>query len=369
MGLRHFVTHKISKELQEPAAELLCSEQESNLDDDAVAHFYAQTAAQLKGILTQRSGKRYGVFHPEITFARAQIQDWLAERQSFMALTRRLSKHFANALDNTDLAVDGYLAFFMEQLADSDRLYLFHLRRKTSVMVNADMTLTETHYLDFSNTGFGVMLNLTDFTADDDSRYLTFSFGRGDKPLQNAFAESLGFTDTLNTAAETEAFLDIVEEFSHTLPAEQGFECKAKVVDYCLEQDLRGETIKFDELADYLAAEVKAEPARAFAHYVVEKQKERLQAQQHKPGLSPEQMAAAGASMQDVAEAIKTELIPDRKKLRGFIRYSGKNKELSLSFSASLLDKKEVTFDPGTNELRITNVPESLLKQLKHSDS
>lgn len=363
MGLRHFVTHKISKELQEPAAEVLCSEQETNLDDDAVAHFYAQTAAQLKGILTQRSGKRYGVFHPEITFARAQIQDWLADRQSFIALTRRLSKHFAGALDNTDLAIDGYLAFFMEQLADSDRLYVFHLRRKTSVMVNADMSLTETHYLDFSNTGFGVMINLTDFSADDDSRYLTFSFGRGEKPVQNAFADSLGFSDTLNTSAETEAFLDIVEEFSHTLPPEQGFECKTKVVDYCLEQDLRGEPVKFDELADYLAAEVKAEPARAFAHYVVEKQKERLQA--HTSGLSPEQLAASGASMQDVAEAIKTELIPDRKKLRGFIRYSGKNKELSLSFSAQLLDKQEIVFDKSRNELRIINLPDSLLKQLK----
>ena len=363
MGLRHFVTHKISKELQEPAATLLCSEQETDLDNDAVAHFYAQTAAQLKGILTQRSGKRYGVFHPEITYARAQIQDWLGERQSFIALTRRLSKHFANALDNTELAVDGYLAFFMEQLAASDRLYIFHLRRKSSVMINTDMTLTETHYLDFSNTGFGLLLNLTDFIADDDSRYVTFSFGRGDKPLQNLFAESFGFTDTLNTAAETEAFLDIVEEFSHTLPPEQGFECKTKVVDYCMEQDLRGEPVKFDELADYLAAEVKAEPARAFAHYVVEKQKERLSQQQ--PRLTPEQLAASGASMQDVAEAIKTELIPDRKKLRGFVRFSGKNKELSLSFSASLLEKNEVVFDKATNELRFTKLPESLLKQLK----
>lgn len=365
MGLRHFVTHKISKELQEPAATLLCSEQEAGLDDDAVAHFYAQTASQLKSTLSQRSGKRYGVFHPEVTFVRAQIQDWQAGRQTFMALTRRLSKHFANALDNTELALEGYLAFFMEELADSDRLYLFHLRRKTSVMVNADMTLTETHYLDFSNTGFGILLNLTDFSSDDDSKYLTFSFGRGDKPLQNAFAEALGFTDTLNTAAETEAFLEIVEEFTHTLPAEQGFECKTKVVDYCIEQDLRGEPVVFDELADYLAAEVKAEPARAFAHYVVEKQKERLHNRQAAPGLSPEQLAAQGATTAEVAEAIRTELIPDRKKLRGFIRYSGKNKDLSLSFSASLLEKNDIIFDKASNELRITKVPESLLKQLK----
>jgi len=363
MSLRHFVTHQISKESKDPAATLLCSEQEADLDHDIHAHFYAQTASQLKSVFTQRSGKRYGVFHPEITLVRAQIRDWQQERQSFIALTRRISKQFANSLDNTDLAVEGYLAFFMEQLADDDRLYMFHLRRKTSVAVNADMTLSETHYLDFSNTGFGVLLNLTDFSADADSKYLTFSFGRGDKPLQNQFAECLGFTDTLNTAAETEAFLEIVDEFSHTLPQEQGFEYKAKVVDYCMEQDLRGEPVVFEELADYMATQVKAEPAQAFSHYIVEKQKERRQ--KTPEGLSPEQLAAQGAGQREVAEAIKTELIPDRKKLRGFIRYSGKSKDLSLSFSASLLEKQEVIFDKVSNELRITRIPESLLKQLK----
>lgn len=363
MSLKHFVTHQISKEPKDPGATLAWSEHEADLEQDTVAHFYTQTASQLKAVMTQRSGKRYGVFHPEITQVRAQIQDWQADRQSFIALTRRIGKQFANALDNTDMAIDGYLAFFMEQLADSDRLYIFHLRLKSSVSVNADMSLSETRYLDFSHTGFGVMLNLTDWQADDDSKYLTFSFGRGDKPLQNLFAECIGFTDTLNTAEETEAFLEIVDEFSHTLPPEDSFEYKAKVVDYCMEQDMRGEPVVFDELADYMATQVKAEPAKAFSHYIVEKQKER---QQKTPqGLTPEQLAAQGADQKVVAEAIKTELIPDRKKLRGFIRYSGKNKDISLSFSASMLEKQEIIFDQSSGELRICKVPESLLKQLK----
>jgi len=363
MALKHFVTHQISKDPQDPAATLNCSEHEAELESEAVAHFYAQTAAQLKSVFTQRSGKRYGVFHPEITQVRALIQDWQHDRESFMAMTRRVSKHFANTLDNSEHAIEGYLAFFLDQLADDDRFYIFHLRRKTSVAVNPDMSLTETSYLDFSNTGFGVLLNLTDWASDDDSKYLTFSFGRGDKPLQNQFAECIGFTDTLNTAEETEAFLEIVDEFSHTLPADQGFEYKAKVVDYCMEQDMRGEPVVFEELADYMATQVKAEPAKAFAHYIVDKQKER---QQKTPeSLSPEQLAAQGADQKVVAEAIKTELIPDRKKLKGFIRYTGKNKDLSLSFSANMLEKEEIVFDGVSNELRIKKVPESLLKQLK----
>lgn len=365
MSLLHFVTHHIKKDIKDPAATLQCSENEADLSQETIAQFHLQTISQLKGIFTQRSGKRYGVFHPEITQARAQIQDWLGERQTFLALTRRLSKQFANSLDGTELEIDGYFAFFLEQLVDSERLYAFHLRRKTSVAINSDMSLSETHYIDFSNTGFGFMLNLTDWKLDDGSKYLTFSYGRGDKPLQNLIAEQLGFTDTLNTAAETEAFLEIVEEFTQALPSEQGFEYKTKVVEYCLEQDLRGEPIVFEELADHVATQVeKAPPAQAFSHYLIEKQKERHQQQR---GLTPEQLVEAGVSPETVAEAIKTELIPDRKKLRGFIRLSGKSKELSLSFSASLLDKQEVIFDAHSNELRITKLPESLLKQLKES--
>lgn len=365
MPIRHFVTHHINKETNDPAATLQCSEHEADLNDEHSERFYSQAASQLKGILTQRAGKRYGAFHPEVTLARAQIQDWKAERQTFLALTRRLSQHFANSLDNTPFAIDGYLAFIYEELADSDRLYMFHLRRKTSVSINADMTLTETHYIDFSNTGFGVLLNLTDWLVQEEQKYITFSYGRSDKPVQHQFAEFIGFTDTLDTAAETEEFLQIVDEFSQSLPAEQSYEYKAKVVDYCMEQDKRGEPVDFTDLADYVESQMTSKPESStgedFSHYIVEKKKQR---QANKPALTPEQMAEQGATTAEVAEAIKTELIPDRKKLKSFIRFSGKNKDLSLSFSASLLEG-DVIFDGVNNRLQINKLPESLIKQLK----
>ena len=365
MSIRHFVTHHIHKESNEPAATLQCSEQEADLSDEQSERFYAQAASQLKAILTQRSGKRYGAFHPEVTLVRAQIQDWKGERQNFLSLTRRISQYFANSLDNSELAIDGYLAFFYEELADSDRLYMYHLRRKTSVSINADMTLTETHYIDFSNTGFGALLNLTDWLVQEEAKYLTFSYGRADKPLQNQFAEFIGFTDTLDTAAETEEFLQIVDEFSQNLPAEQSHEYKARVVDYCIEQDKRGEPVDFTDLADYVESQMESKPQSArgedFSHYIIEKKKQR---QADKPALTPEQLAEQGAPTEQVAEAIKTELIPDRKKLKNFIRFSGKNKDISLSFSAALLDG-DIIFDGVNNRLQINALPESLIKQLK----
>ncbi|MEC9254222.1 MAG: nucleoid-associated protein [Pseudomonadota bacterium] len=362
MALKHFITHKIAKLEKEPAATVTYSDLEGEVGEDTLSGYYQRCASQLKGILLQRSGKRYGVFNPESPAFSALIRNWQKEAMPFSSWARKAIAHISASLDSTDLLVDGYIAVFHEELADADKLYIFHLRYKDSVTVDANLNLSETRYLDFSNTGFGVCINLTDWAQDEDAKYITFSFGRGDRPLQNAILEAIGFTDTLNTTAETEEFLEIVDSYSRTLPEEQAFEYKSKVVDYCIEQDLRGEPVVFEELENHLANETNAKPAEAFSHYVIEKKKERRK-QPAPAGATPEELVAAGAPVAEVADAVKAELIPDRKKLKGFIRFSGKNKDLSLSFSAALLGK-DIEFNPANKSLLIHKVPESLLKQL-----
>ncbi len=364
MALFFFITHQITKASDDTAAQLNCSVLEGNAEDGDLVPYYQQAASQLKGILMQRSGKRYGVFSAEQPIVRDLIKEWQSDGMSFQSLSRRLTEQLGSTLDNREFEMDGYLAYFFETLADHDKLYVFHLRHKESVSVGADMSLTETRYIDFSNTGFGVCINLSDWQQESDSKYITFSFGRGDKPLQNHMAAGIGFTDTLNTQAETEEFLSIVDQYSQTLPEEQRYEYKAKVVDYCMEHDLRGDPVVFDELADHLATEIKSHPAEAFSNFIIQKKKETRQQQRDNPGLSTEQLAAQDAPEIERAETIKAELIPDRKQLRGFIRYSGKNKDLSISFSANLMGEG-IEFDEANKRLIVNAIPESLLKQLK----
>lgn len=364
MALRFFITHQISKASDDPAAKLNCSGLEGNADEGALAPYYQQAASQLKGILMQRSGKRYGVFSDEQPSVRGLIKNWQRDSLSFQSFSKRLTEHLSETLDSSKFEIDGYLAYFYETLADSNKLYVFHLRHKESVSVGADMSLTETRYIDFSNTGFGVCINLTDWQLDDDSKYITFSFGRGDKPLQNHMAAGIGFTDTLNTRAETEEFLSIVDQYSQTLPEDQRYEYKAKVVNYCMGQDLRGDPVVFHELADHMAAETEAHPAEAFSNFIIEKKRQTRQQQRNNLDSSPEPQADQGAATNEGADMIKAELIPDRKQLRGFIRYSGKSKDLSISFSANLMGEG-IEFDAANKRLVVNAIPESLLKQLK----
>ena len=77
-----------------------------------------------------------------------------------------------------------------------------------------------------------------------------------------------------------------------------------------------------------------------------------------------QEIRQANPEQAQVEVSEKTEFIPDRKSLKNYIRYSGKNKDVTLSFSAMALGG-DVQFNQSNNSLMITNLPARLLKQLK----
>jgi nucleoid-associated protein len=360
MPVTHFVTHQINKEAQKPAAMVTATANEVEVDD-----YCHLVMSQLKGIFVQRASKRYGCFNPEITGFKGLTLNWLNDQQSFLSWTKKISEQFADTMDNTELEIDGYLAFAKEELADTDKLYIFHLREKSNVCLTADMKLSESRILDFSNTGFGLCIDLTELLKEQEQgkrsleKYFTFSFGRGDKPIQKLFSEYSGFIDTLDTEQETQEFLEIVEEYASTLSEDQSVETKTKVIEYCVEQDKQGEAVEFKTLSGQLDSSAPEK----FEQFVALKKRERRQVRPR----SESTMNDAPEHSTELAhgeEVIKAELIPDRKSLKNYLRYSGKNKEVTLSFAATALGA-DISFDPAENSLTIKNLPSRLLKQLK----
>jgi nucleoid-associated protein len=253
MPVTHFVTHQIIKEAQKPAAMVTTTANEGEVDD-----YCHLVMSQLKGIFVQRASKRYGCFNPEVTRVKGLTLNWLNDQQSFLSWSKKMSEQFADMLDNTELEIDGYLAFATEELADTNKLYIFHLREKSNICLTSDMQLSESRIVDFSNTGFGLCIDTTALKKEQEEgkrsedKYFTFSFGRGDKPIQKLFSDFVGFIDTLDTEQETQEFLQIVEEYASTLPEDQSAETKTKVIEYCVEQDKQGETVEFKTLSGQL---------------------------------------------------------------------------------------------------------------------
>ena len=106
MALRFFITHQIAKASNDPAAKLNCSVLEGNADEGALAPYYQQAASQLKGILMQRSGKRYGVFSDEQPTVRGLIKDWQRDGMSFQSFSKRLTEHLSSTLDSSEFEME-----------------------------------------------------------------------------------------------------------------------------------------------------------------------------------------------------------------------------------------------------------------------
>ena len=363
MPVTHFITHPINKEAQKPAAIVTVAANEAELDD------YCQlVVSQLKGIFVQRASRRYGCFNPELTRVKDLILNWLTDQQNFLSLTKKISQQFADMMANTELEIDGYFAFATEELAETDKLYIFHLREKSNFCLNADMALSESLVLDFSNTGFGLCIDIRALKIEQEEgkrseeKYITFSFGRGDKAIQKLFSDFTGFIDTLDTEQETQEFLQIVEEYAQTLPESESAETKTKVIEYCMEQDKQGEVVAFKTLSGQLD---NSAPEK-FEQFVAQKKRERHQINPVSESSINEDAGSAETAGSD--SVIKSELIPDRKSLKNYLRYSGKNKEVTLSFAATALGT-DISFDATENSLTIKNLPNRLLKQLKPDNS
>ncbi len=358
MPVTHFITHQINKEAQKPAAIVTTTTNEAEVDD-----YCHLVMSQLKGIFVQRASKRYGCFNPEVSRVKGLTLNWLNDQQSFLSWTKKISEQFADMMDNTELEIDGYLAFATEELADTDKLYIFHLREKSNICLTTGMQLSESRIIDFSNTGFGLCIDTSALKKEQEEgkpseeKYFTFSFGRGDKPIQKLFSEFAGFIDTLDIEQETQEFLEIVEEYASTLSEDQSIETKTKVIEYCVEQDKQGETVEFKTLSGQLDSSAPEK----FEQFVALKKRERREVRPRSESTMNEEQSSELAHGESV---IKTELIPDRKSLKNYLRYSGKNKEVTLSFAATSLGT-DISFDASENSLTIKNLPSRLLKQLK----
>jgi len=357
MPIKHFVSHQINKDSQKPAALITVSEQEAEVDD-----YCHLVMSQLKQVFVGRASKRYGRFDPQRTVCKGLLTNWQRDQMNFTSWTSKLTDLFADSMDNSDLAFEGFLLFIAEELADSDRLYIFHLREKSNLCFDAEMKLSEQRCIDFSNTGFAICLDLTLMGSDDQkAEYLTFSFGRGDKAPQNLFCDFLGFTDTLDTEQETQEFLEIVEEFAEQLTPDEANEARATVIEYCLEQDKNGEAVEFSVLSSELSSKFEDNEPKKFEQFVTQKRKEK---RQQRPVSESNPETTNETVVAEISTEPKNELIPDRKSLKNYIRYSGKNKEVTLSFAATALGA-DIVFDAGSESLTIKNLPAKLLKQLK----
>jgi len=328
MPVSDFIAHQVERASPEQPASVNYRDQSISLDDHA-----SQLLNEIKQAFSTKTAKRYGQFNPDMgeNPVPAWLRDFLRQQMPFSSLSKKLTEHFVVLLEQLPAEFQGHLLFWQENNADAEWLYVAHLQHQVGLLINSHLEISETVYADLSHIGFCARVNLTHWAENISEKYLTISKNRGERSLLELFNQWIGFADTVNITADTNEFLGIVEAYATSLPEEQSREYREKVVDYCMEQDKQGEPVVYRELSSYLD---DAEPER-FQRFVQEQQ-----------------------------EQPREELIPDKNRLRKYVRFTGRSKELSLQFASSLLGD-DVVFDAENERLIINKIPKSLLGQLK----
>lgn len=328
MSVLKFIAHEIKRFDPKQTAELHARPSLCEVDDNT-----HMLLGELKRAFNNRTSKRYGQFNPDIgnNPMPAWIKDYMSDGMPFETFTQKASEHFLAVLDGSECMFEGHIIFCEEELLDAHWLYVFHLQHKSALLINNNLDIIETEYADATHLGFGARINLSQWKEGTSDKFLSISRARGDKDLEDLFIQFIGFADTIDVPKETNNFLEVVDEYAKQFDDEKGKEYRAKVVDYCLEQDKAGEPVVYKELSSH----VNEENPEGFEQFV--------------------------RSQQEVTDET---LILDRGKLRKYSRISGRTKDLALSFSASLMGS-DVLYNPQTETLTLKNLPKSLLRQLK----
>lgn len=331
MAISHLIAHRIQRLNPSSAAQLTLRDNELLLGGKS-----EECARELKLSFIKKLGKIHGRFSNDL--ASHPLSNWVKEcsdeKMSYVSLTKNAMKHFKLSLDKTEALLDAYVFFVQESFEHTDELYVYIVDHVNAQYLDGDLELTDAMYLDTQHINLGAKVNLREWQDDDTNlNYLAVLTWRGEKDLSDAFVECIGFTDKADIKEDTEKFLEAVESYAQNLPEELAVETREKVVEYCLDQDRAGQRVVISELS----SKVNEEKQKEFEEYVFKE----------KPQL-------------------KTELVPDRAQLRQYIRISGRDELLSMSFDSKCLGET-IVYDIETDSLTINKIPNALKSRLlKH---
>lgn len=292
-------------------------------------------ARHLKRSWLKKGGKIYGRFTDDqgVNPLPAWLKNWSAGEFGFQKLTSQWMTHGENLLAQTECPLDAFVVFAHEELEADEFVWLFVCGHEPAFVLSPELALEDTVYLDVDKLIMAAKISVKEWQSGDSAKYLTFVRASGDRELSEWFESWLGFTDKLDTAKQTEQFLSVVDDYAKQLPEEKAFAAREKVVDYCLEQSKAGESVELDSLAAVIAEE----GAPSFTDFAIN--------HESRP---------------------PKELVPHAGQLRQYVRISGRNEELSMSFSSGCLGET-VVYDADSDALVIKKLPASLKARLmKH---
>ena len=281
----------------------------------------------------QNKGKAFGVFQENSIFAQ-DLNRLLENEINFLNFSQQSTKLLAQELGKYNFADSGTLILCQYNFLATDYLFIALLDSRISMLVDENLEIRRTEYLDITQFDIAARINLTDLQVNANSnRYLTFIKGRVGRKISDFFMDFLGAEEGLNPQVQNQCLLQAVSDYCEQgdLNKEQTQAVKKQVFEYCKGQLASGDEIALTELS----ANLPTLNERPFVTFTEE----------HDYGLE---------------ETIP----PVRSALKTLAKFSGSGKGVTLSFDADLLNNR-IEWDPLTDTLTIKGIPPNLKDQLQ----
>ena len=281
----------------------------------------------------QNKGKAFGVFQENSIFAQ-DLNRLLENEINFLNFSQQSTKLLAQELGKYNFADSGTLILCQYNFLATDYLFIALLDSRISMLVDENLEIRRTEYLDITQFDIAARINLTDLQVNANSnRYLTFIKGRVGRKISDFFMDFLGAEEGLNPQVQNQCLLQAVSDYCEQgeLSKEQTQAVKKQVFEYCKEQLASGDEIALTELS----ANLPTLNERPFVTFTEERD-----------------------------YGLEETIPPVRSALKTLTKFSGSGKGVTLSFDADLLNNR-IKWDPLTDTLTIKGIPPNLKDQLQ----
>ena len=281
----------------------------------------------------QNKGKAFGIFQENSIFAQ-DLNRLLENEINFLNFSQQSTKLLAQELGKYNFADSGTLILCQYNFLATDYLFIALLDSRISMLVDENLEIRRTKYLDITQFDIAARINLTDLQVNANSnRYLTFIKGRVGRKISDFFMDFLGAEEGLNPQVQNQCLLQAVSDYCEQgeLNKEQTQAVKKQVFEYCKGQLASGDEIALTELS----ANLPTLNERPFVTFTEE---------------------------QDYG--LEETIPPVRSALKTLTKFSGSGKGVTLSFDADLLNNR-IEWEPLTDTLTIKGIPPNLKDQLQ----
>jgi len=331
MPITHVIAHHLSKEIDEDANLVLRQSELKNNSQPATLF------GALQNSFNTRISRKHGSFDDETkpVLLANEIDKFLQDESKFGAFTIKFMESVKDLLTKNNGEINAHFIFFIEAKEKQTVFYLFIVSQNEYLTFNDTLEIMPSYSIDTGSTLSGLKLSIDDWKQRPKYHYLTLVPPKGNDVLSDVLHELSGFGNKIDKAKSTKEFLENVDTFSKQIPEEKQQEFREKVITYCEEQEAKDETVHIPTLSKSLEG--------------IDCEKFIREMLPHNPKRDDED---------------EQEILVDKRSLRRYVKFSGRDKDLSLTFSSNQLNSS-IFYNETAETLLIQNIPKSLKKQLQ----